>query len=329
MRVCLLSKYGQSSNWLYEGTRSGLTEDSIEFLDISISYERKVESPHWKSIPTLIQQSRLAQDEGICKEIVTFAPDVILLLQYAGLQFLLDNGEFLRKQLPQTKICFWLVDLEEEIFENKKLGSFIDFFFLSNGEQIEEYKKKWRVEQVIFMPQGAFVAPKFPVLQQRVQDLAFLGRRQQDEPRYQERNKLLDELKNNVGLVETNDLLDRIHIFDFYQKSKILLSTSWKNDGYLYSSDRIFNVLGAGTMALASYFPGIEKLFTNKKHLVWFTNVSEGISLAQYYLQHAEERETIARNGYDLIQEKHTYKKRVENILHILTHTSSDFEGFI
>jgi spore maturation protein CgeB len=43
------------------------------------------------------------------------------------------------------------------------------------------------------------------------------------------------------------------------------------------------------------------------------------VEKAKYYLEHDEEREKIARAGYDEFINNHTYKHRVEKILSIVT----------
>lgn len=330
MRICLFSKYGSSGNLLYIGVRKALEELKISYLDINISQERKEKTPHWISIPTLKPQKPSIFDEGIINKIKEFKPNLLFLLQYSGLPFLLDNSKNIRKILGKDgKIAFWLVDLAAKIYPNKKLGDFIDFFFLTNGGQIKEYQKKWGVKNIYFMPQGCFLAEKFPSPKKRIFNLGFLGRRQKNDKRYRQRNKILDSFKEKFGLYESNKELALEDQIDFYQKCKIIIGSSWKNNVYLYSSDRIFNVLGSGSFYLCSYFPGIEKLFKNHYHLVWFKNINEGHKIASYYLKHDEEREKIAYNGYNLVKNKHTYKKRIQNVLDIINGKANQFLGFL
>jgi hypothetical protein len=50
-------------------------------------------------------------------------------------------------------------------------------------------------------------------------------------------------------------------------------------------------------------FSGIEDLFTNHKHLVWYETNEEAEKLAAYYLGHEEEREKIALEGMKYVHE--------------------------
>jgi len=329
MRICLLSKYGNSSNLLYEGTRFGLDKNNITYLDINIENERGIEKLHWTSIPTLSPNKPLPADITILQKIADFQPDIILILQYAGLPFLMDNGEKMRSILGEKgKICFWLVDLEEIIYHNENLGRFIDHIFLSNSEQIQEYQQKWGVQKIFFMPQGAYVAKNFPNNLIKF-DIGFLGRRQREDPRYNNRNQILDRFQETFGLEERDSVMDLDQTILFFQQNKINIGLSWKNDVYLYSSDRIFNVLAAGGFYLCAYFPGIEKIFTNHTHLVWFHTAEEGVQLAKFYLNNELKRQQICENGFNLIKQKHTYTERVMNIINIVEEKTSVFNGFL
>ncbi len=330
MRVCLFSKYGESSNLLYSGARWGLEKNNIPYIDINIDKVRNTKPPFWISIPQLTPKTPHPQDKVILKKIQLFRPDLILFLQYNALQFLVDNGNELKATLKSGgKIGFWYVDLAPEINENFLLGKYIDILFLSNAGQLKEYQKKWNLKQVVFMPQGCFLSNTFPTVKKYSYEIVFIGRRQSSDPRYKERNTLLDVFKVKIGLKEFDKFLELNQIISVYQQSKIVLGTSWRNDVELYSSDRIFNVLGAGGFYLCSYFPGIEKLFKNHLHLVWFKTAEEGIRLASYYLNHNRKREKIAYRGYMLAKGKHTYEKRIKNITDIIKNKVNDFKGFL
>lgn len=330
MRICLFSKYGKSSNLLYSGARKGLEENKITYIDINVNLERNEPSPYWTSIPTLIRNKTKKEDQKILEKISNFKPDFIILLQYNSLQFVLDNGERLREILnKKAKIAFWLVDLALDINANKNLGQYIDYFFLSNQGQLEEYKAKWAIKNAYFMPQGCFATDSLKKIARKKYLLGFLGRRQTNDPRYEERNLILDSFKDKFGLQESYKIVDAKRSADFYQKCKIIIGVSWKNDVNLYSSDRIFNVLAGRGFYLCSYFPGIEKLFRNHQHLVWFTSIKEGLELAKHYLRENLKREKIAYNGYLLVKVKHTYKMRLANIIDIVQNKSNGFEGFL
>ncbi len=100
--------------------------------------------------------------------------------------------------------------------------------------------------------------------------------------------------------------------------SKILLGLNQTHDSHLYFSNRFFLTLACKGFHLVRYVPGIEKVFRNGEHLVWFRSREECLELAGHYLERDEERRRIAEAGHALVREKHSYGNRVAEILDIL-----------
>ncbi len=112
-----------------------------------------------------------------------------------------------------------------------------------------------------------------------------------------------------------------------YQTSKYCLSISYPMIGG--TSNRLYNILAAGGFALVSYFPGIEKLFVNGKHLCWFHNVEEAIDLIDYYDRHEELYKRIRREGKQIYNERHTAAARLQNMFDIIDGKTTSFYGYI
>ncbi|MHA2363883.1 MAG: glycosyltransferase family protein [Candidatus Hodarchaeales archaeon] len=98
---------------------------------------------------------------------------------------------------------------------------------------------------------------------------------------------------------------------------KILLGLSNFNEVGLYTSNRTWNSMAVG-FVIHQYFKGIENLFHNKKHLVWFKKPNELFYYIDYYLDKPDVRNTIYKNGRKLIIREHTYKKRAEELTGII-----------
>lgn len=95
--------------------------------------------------------------------------------------------------------------------------------------------------------------------------------------------------------------------------SKIAISCSNFNHSK-YISDRTLRIMGAGTFCLHHHFEDCEELYKDKEHLVYFRSIPEMIDLIDYYLEHEEERERIAKNGYELTHQLYTWDSFVKNI---------------
>ncbi len=83
----------------------------------------------------------------------------------------------------------------------------------------------------------------------------------------------------------------------------------------LYFSNRVWLTLGWGGFLLQEYVEGLEELFENHRHLVWYRSVEEAIDLIRWYLQRPGSREKIALSGYRRVHRFHTYDHRIRRIL--------------
>lgn len=78
---------------------------------------------------------------------------------------------------------------------------------------------------------------------------------------------------------------------------------------------RFWDILGAGGFVLTNYQSEIPEYFEVGKDLDIFASEEELVEKIRYYLEHEEEREEIARNGYQKAKEKYSLELRVKQIL--------------
>lgn len=93
-----------------------------------------------------------------------------------------------------------------------------------------------------------------------------------------------------------------------FNTDRVLMYCSWR---------RLFNTMAAGCFIAVHYFPGLESVFKNGQHLVWFKTSSEAIGLIRYYLVHTEAREAIAGQGREEVIAKHAWDIRVKRMLRL------------
>ena len=84
------------------------------------------------------------------------------------------------------------------------------------------------------------------------------------------------------------------------------------------TNPRIYDVLAAGGFLLTEYRPALEEEFTPGRHLACFRTIEELRERIQYYREHVEEREEIAREGQRFVLEHATYRARVKTMLRTL-----------
>lgn len=81
---------------------------------------------------------------------------------------------------------------------------------------------------------------------------------------------------------------------------------------------RIWDVLGCGGFLLTNYQEEIPEYLEIGTDLEAYASPSELLEKAAYYLEHEEERMTIARNGYEKVCQHHSYHKRIAQILNTI-----------
>lgn len=107
--------------------------------------------------------------------------------------------------------------------------------------------------------------------------------------------------------------LDWIDYIRAFGRTKIALGMyHWDLERY-YTKRTIYS-LASGKLYVVHYIPGMEKDFENGKHLVWFNNVDEGLDSIEYYLEDAEKRSQIGRNGREIATRHHSWQARLMQI---------------
>ena len=83
-------------------------------------------------------------------------------------------------------------------------------------------------------------------------------------------------------------------------------------------SDRLTRFLACGTFVLAKRFPDADILYKDGEHLRYFDTIEEFFELAQWYLNHEQERKRIADAGMKLIHEQFNRTKIAGYILELV-----------
>ena len=78
---------------------------------------------------------------------------------------------------------------------------------------------------------------------------------------------------------------------------------------------RAMDIMGCGGFLLTNYQEDFLEHFEPGVDYVYYSSCEELLELAEYYMNHEEERLEIARNGYHRVKTGHTYRNRVEYLL--------------
>jgi len=96
-----------------------------------------------------------------------------------------------------------------------------------------------------------------------------------------------------------------------FSRSKVVFNTAHADDINM----RVFEVLGSRNFLLTEDIPTIHELFEDGKHLVTYKNLDDAVDKARYYIEHDDERERIALNGWLEVNARHTYDHRIQTVL--------------
>lgn len=98
-----------------------------------------------------------------------------------------------------------------------------------------------------------------------------------------------------------------------YKNSKINLNITLRSIGSGIPL-RAFDIMGCGGFLLTNYQADMLELFEQDKDFVYYTDYEDLMAKVEYYLKHEDERNAIARNGYEKVRRNHTYIHRLDVI---------------
>jgi spore maturation protein CgeB len=81
---------------------------------------------------------------------------------------------------------------------------------------------------------------------------------------------------------------------------------------------RLFEATGVGTLLITDWKANLHEMFDLGKEVVAYRSSEECAEMVQYYLEHDEEREAIARAGQQRTLRDHTYYKRMQEFADIV-----------
>lgn len=89
---------------------------------------------------------------------------------------------------------------------------------------------------------------------------------------------------------------------------------SWLNQRIPQIKGRPFEVAACGGFCISGYAEGFEEYYKENKEMVFYRTTNDLIEKIRYYLGHGEEREAIAKAGYERTLREHTAEKRFDAI---------------
>jgi hypothetical protein len=98
-------------------------------------------------------------------------------------------------------------------------------------------------------------------------------------------------------------------------KAKVALAYSTDRVPGYTSWPRVLNTMACECFMLTRWFPKIDDIFENYKHLAWFKSIREAVELTRHYIEHEGERYRIAAEGRCEVLARHTWDHRIARML--------------
>lgn len=107
-------------------------------------------------------------------------------------------------------------------------------------------------------------------------------------------------------------------IYQILRNSKITLNHHGKWSGPYANNMRLYEATGVGTMLITDWKANLHEMFEPGKEVVAYRTPEECAELIQYYLEHDDEREAIAKAGQQRTLREHTYYQRMQELVDIV-----------
>ncbi|MDD5018798.1 MAG: glycosyltransferase [Candidatus Omnitrophica bacterium] len=228
-----------------------------------------------------------------------------------------DDGDY-TIEMPRhlRPAAWWISDthLKKPYKKIRRQVRDYDYVFLAQKDDIQRLEKDAGVT-AHWLPWAADALKPSQVFlgdDKRQYDICFIG----TEGKYSLRKVVIETIRyfypqSYIGRAE------REQLYDYYSRAKIVVNYPIHND----INARFFEAMGAGAMLLTYRIKGngFSEIFQENKHVVAFDDIlSEMRQKIDFYLEHAEERLTIAKNSFDLVNASHTYRHRLKEMFRIM-----------
>ena len=251
--------------------------------------------------------------------VARFSPDLVFV--YAE-----DISEPVFEALSgRVPIVMYTADLwpSPVLPEHLGLAARVDVFFTCALGQVREFERAG-VKRAVYLTDAHDPELYHPVAQRDPQfasEVAFIGRyHTRDGGLYGTRGDLMTAIARRFdlrlyggGWQELGLASAREEVFPEQYRAIcgsagiVIGCDGLGHDCTYYFSNRTWLTLGCGGFLLTNYSPGLEDLFENHRHLVWYRTVDECLELIEHYRARPDDRARIAAEGHAYAREHRTY----------------------
>jgi len=262
------------------------------------------------------------------KYIADIKPDVFFLWKH---EFITPKTlERIKQVSPKTKILMWYGDLRgnQVVPLIQARVPFLDGLLITNNatDQIRMYQNAGIPFVHTFY--HSFSTDEFQLWDRQITHDVFFGGSNFGVTKFplsRLRRQLITKINNNFNLVvhgggwkfPTQKWILRQQYAKELRKAHINIGINHYQVTRYYNR-RLFECVGSGRLHITHYIPGMERHFTHRKHLLWFHTPEQALKQIRYYLNNAEEREAIAKQGREFFIQHHSWPARTRQFSNIV-----------
>ena len=212
----------------------------------------------------------------------------------------------------------------------KEIGKHINLTLFCNENDVKTFIMEGMNSEFMFVGYDSEIfKPETELIpSSKYGEIVFLGNDYNDDqgfPMTEYRRNMIDFLKNEYGdrfkvygngwKYNDGNFMFREHKeAECYKECKIAISLSnFELDRY--TSDRMFRIMGSGAFCLTKHYPGIFQDFEDGNHLKIWNDFSELKHKINFYLEHDEFRNDIAKKGQEYVSNNFTWKHIAKRIV--------------
>jgi hypothetical protein len=220
------------------------------------------------------------------------------------------------EKLPFPTAAYF-TDLPYNLNRRLLLAPFFDYLFLAHRKYVDVFRKNH--PQVFWLPFAC--DPEIHrryAEEEKTYDVAYVG------GAGGERGRILANLARQFRMNEYQKPCDPQEMAKIYSRAKIVFNKPERGELNM----RPFEALSCGSLLVTERnSEGLEELFKNREHCVFYDSPAELVAVIQYYLGHEEQRSHIAQAGRQQCILNHTYFNRVQSVSEALHATGSQLRA--
>jgi spore maturation protein CgeB len=309
-------------------------KETILYVGIRYDYGKKnwgLSFEHYEFFETLLNMDysliyfdydRIKQRFGIAKmsrmlreAVYLYNPDILFYFHFHDW---IEHYVWkeISNELP-TKTVIMLADDQWRYEETKPVWKLFNLILTTDREGFEKRRKEGFSN--VFLTQWGcnhFLYKDLNV--PRTYDVSFVGRC------YGERKNFVDTIRRKGIDVATFGLgwrnggrVSQADLMEIYNRSKIALNLSLSSEGgEIQIKAREFEAVGCGSLLLTKETKEIAEYFIPDEEIITYRDANDAAEKIGYYLKNDDERERIAKKGYERLIREHTMEKRFLEIFH-------------